>query len=185
VHNLKNSKAATDAEARTKIQDLLARVRRGDDFAMVAQNYSEDSKSASSGGDMGFIPESQLHSETDVYNAIGKLKPGEITEVLPLRRCRPRPPQTYSPNSAARGLSPRLSAPMTDVVMPGMSGREVALRLAKNRPGLRVLYMSGHTDKGIVSDGVLEPGIDLLAKPFTADALLDAVEDALGRPIGD
>ena len=69
--------------------------------------------------------------------------------------------------------------------MPGMSGREVALRLAKNRPGLRVLYMSGHTDKGIVSDGVLEPGIDLLAKPFTADALLDAVEDALGRPIGD
>ena len=74
---------------------------------------------------------------------------------------------------------------LTDVVMPGMSGREVALRLAKNRPGLRVLYMSGHTDKGIVSDGVLEPGIDLLAKPFTADALLDAVEDALGRPIGD
>jgi FixJ family two-component response regulator len=45
--------------------------------------------------------------------------------------------------------------------------------------------MSGHTDKGIVIDGVLEPGIDLLAKPFTADALLDAVEDALSRNIGD
>ena len=74
---------------------------------------------------------------------------------------------------------------LTDVVMPGMSGREVASRLAKNRPGLRVLYMSGHTDKGIVSDGVLEHGIDLLPKPFTADALLDAVEDALARPIGD
>jgi FixJ family two-component response regulator len=40
--------------------------------------------------------------------------------------------------------------------------------------------MSGHTDKGIVHDGVLEPDIEFLAKPFTADALLAAVEKALG-----
>jgi len=53
VHNLKNSKARTEAEAKTKIQDLYARLNRGDDFSMVAQNYSEDSKSASNGGDMG------------------------------------------------------------------------------------------------------------------------------------
>ena len=72
---------------------------------------------------------------------------------------------------------------LTDVVMPGMGGREVATKLAEHRPGLRVLYMSGHADKGIVKDGVLEPGIDLLAKPFTADALLDAVENAMRRPL--
>jgi two-component system cell cycle sensor histidine kinase/response regulator CckA len=68
---------------------------------------------------------------------------------------------------------------LTDVVMPGMSGRDVASKLAAARPGIRVLYMSGHTDKGIVHDGVLEPGIKLLGKPFTAEALLAAVEEGM------
>jgi CheY-like chemotaxis protein len=70
---------------------------------------------------------------------------------------------------------------LTDVVMPGMSGRDVAARLAAARPGIRTLYMSGHTDKGIVRDGVLEPGIEFLAKPFTAEALLAAVDAAMTR----
>jgi signal transduction histidine kinase/CheY-like chemotaxis protein len=69
---------------------------------------------------------------------------------------------------------------LTDVVMPGMSGREVASRLVARIPGLRVLYMSGHTDKGIVHDGVLEPDIEFLAKPFTAEELLSAVAKAMG-----
>jgi peptidyl-prolyl cis-trans isomerase SurA len=83
VHNLKNSKAATDAEARTKIQDLLARVRRGDDFAMVAQNYSEDSKSASSGGDMGFIPESAMgKANPELGKLVMALQPGGISQII-------------------------------------------------------------------------------------------------------
>ena len=73
---------------------------------------------------------------------------------------------------------------LTDVVMPGMSGREVATKLASTAPGLRVLYMSGHTDKGIVRDGVLDPNIDFLPKPFTADALLAAVDNAMTRVAG-
>jgi two-component system, cell cycle sensor histidine kinase and response regulator CckA len=73
---------------------------------------------------------------------------------------------------------------LTDVVMPNMSGHEVAVRLAQTQPGLRVLYMSGHTDKGIVRDGVLEPGIDFLSKPFTGEALLHAVAVAMEQPEG-
>jgi len=74
---------------------------------------------------------------------------------------------------------------LTDVVMPVMSGREVASRLAATQPRIRVLFMSGHTDKGIVRDGVLEPGIDFLAKPFTAESLLSAVSKAMSRDARD
>jgi peptidyl-prolyl cis-trans isomerase SurA len=83
VHNLKNSKAQNDAEARSKIQDLLARLKRGDDFAMVAQNYSEDSKSASSGGDMGFIPESAMgKANPELSKLVLSLQPGGISQII-------------------------------------------------------------------------------------------------------
>jgi peptidyl-prolyl cis-trans isomerase SurA len=60
VRNLKNSKAQNDSEAQSKIKDLEARLQRGEDFGMLAQNYSEDPNSAPNGGDMGMIPESNL-----------------------------------------------------------------------------------------------------------------------------
>ena len=60
VRNLKNSKAQNDAEARIKILDIEGRLKRGDDFGMLAQNYSEDASTAANGGDMGFVPESAL-----------------------------------------------------------------------------------------------------------------------------
>src|SRR5205807_4605765 len=52
--------AQNDKEARTKIEDIGARLKRGEDFGMLAQNYSEDPNSAASGGDMGFVKESDL-----------------------------------------------------------------------------------------------------------------------------
>ena len=68
---------------------------------------------------------------------------------------------------------------LTDVVMPVMNGPEVAARLTAARPEMRVLYMSGHTEKGIVRDGVLQPDIRYLPKPFTSEALLEAVDGIL------
>ncbi len=68
---------------------------------------------------------------------------------------------------------------LTDVVMPGVSGREVAERLAAARPGLRVLFMSGYTDNVIAQRGVLDPGTAFLAKPFTADQLATKVREVL------
>jgi peptidyl-prolyl cis-trans isomerase SurA len=81
--NLQNNKANGEADARKKIQALHSRLESGEDFSAVAMNFSENANFASNGGDMGFIPESQLRADTEVYSAAVKLKPGQITDVLP------------------------------------------------------------------------------------------------------
>ena len=68
---------------------------------------------------------------------------------------------------------------VTDVVMPGMSGRDLAVRLAGQRPEMKVIYMSGYTDDTIVQHGVLEEGILFLQKPFSLDELASVVREGL------
>lgn len=82
--NLQNSKAANDAEAKRKIETLHNRIASGEDFGMLAANFSENPGNAQSGGDMGIVSESQLKAEPDAYAAISKLNPGQVTDVLPL-----------------------------------------------------------------------------------------------------
>lgn len=72
-----------------------------------------------------------------------------------------------------------ISLIVTDVIMPGMSGRELATRIAAFAPNARILFMSGYTDDAIAHHGVLEPGTLLLSKPFTPEVLADRVRDAL------
>jgi CheY-like chemotaxis protein len=68
---------------------------------------------------------------------------------------------------------------LTDVVMPYMSGPELAQRLRSQRPDIRVLYMSGYTDDMLAPHGVLQPDVAFLSKPFTPDLLLRTVQEVL------
>ena len=68
---------------------------------------------------------------------------------------------------------------LTDVIMPGMSGRELADQLRVRRPNLRVLFMSGYTDDAVVRHGMLEPGLAYLEKPFRPTTLLRKVRGVL------
>jgi CheY-like chemotaxis protein len=68
---------------------------------------------------------------------------------------------------------------ITDVVLPGLGGRALAEALSERRPGMRVLYVSGHAEEAIGKRGMLEAGIEFLAKPFTAASLLARVRAVL------
>jgi CheY-like chemotaxis protein len=70
---------------------------------------------------------------------------------------------------------------LTDVVMPGITGKELLERLRPLRPETRVLYMSGYPVDLIDSRGLLEPGLPYVPKPFTPDALAAKVREVLGR----
>src|SRR5436190_1199464 len=70
---------------------------------------------------------------------------------------------------------------LTDVVMPGLNGRELASRLVDLRPDARVIFMSGYTDDAVTRHGVLEPGSAYVQKPFTPDAIARRVREVLDQ----
>jgi two-component system, cell cycle sensor histidine kinase and response regulator CckA len=85
---------------------------------------------------------------------------------------------------AALRVAEQLTRPVdvliTDVVMPGMSGRELSARMCGACPNTKVLYLSGYTEDAIVHEGVLEPGTAFLQKPFTLQALARKMREVLG-----
>jgi len=73
---------------------------------------------------------------------------------------------------------------MTDLIMPGMDGRELADRLLVDRPAMKLLFMSGYTDAAIIHHEGLAAGAPFLQKPFTPDALVRRVREVLDQPPG-
>jgi two-component system, cell cycle sensor histidine kinase and response regulator CckA len=82
--------------------------------------------------------------------------------------------------AAAASYQEKLDLVITDVVMPGMGGREMVKQLIETRPGIKVLYLSGYTEDAIISDGSIEKGTAFLQKPFTLQSLSRKVREVLG-----
>jgi len=93
--NQQNSGAGNEDEALKEIEALHNQLETGADFARTAVNYSQAPNSTSSGGDMGFVPESYVQSDPEVYAAISKLEPGQITPVLPIMQDGAKKPAAY------------------------------------------------------------------------------------------
>ena len=83
VRNLKNDKAQNEEQAKKKIEAIVARLKQGEDFATVAQNFSEDPNSAQNGGDLGFVPESALEkANAELRKAVMAMSPGQVTPII-------------------------------------------------------------------------------------------------------
>jgi two-component system cell cycle sensor histidine kinase/response regulator CckA len=83
--------------------------------------------------------------------------------------------------AVAAGHDGKIDLLLTDVVMPGMSGGELARRLRRQRCGLRVMFMSGYSTEAVATHGVLSPGAVFLQKPFTVEELVGQLRDVLDR----
>jgi CheY-like chemotaxis protein len=79
----------------------------------------------------------------------------------------------------AESFEGKIDILITDVAMPGMSGHELAKRVAASRPGIKILFLSGYTEDAIIHEGVLDPGTAFLQKPFTLQALARKVRAVL------
>jgi ketosteroid isomerase-like protein len=83
VRNLKNSKAQNEKDAKLKIEDIMARLRRNEDFASLAQNYSEDPNTSPNGGDMGFVRESDLEkANPELRKMVISLPPNAVSPII-------------------------------------------------------------------------------------------------------
>jgi two-component system, cell cycle sensor histidine kinase and response regulator CckA len=75
----------------------------------------------------------------------------------------------------------RVALMLTDVIMPGMNGRDLAERATAIQPGMKVIFLSGYTDETIKRHGVLHPAMNYLGKPFSPEALAGKVRSVLDQ----
>ena len=81
--------------------------------------------------------------------------------------------------AGAQGYGERIDLLLTDVVMPGMSGGELATQMVLHHPEMKVLFTSGHTDDVIVHHGVLDEGVSFISKPYSSEGLARKIREVL------
>ena len=74
---------------------------------------------------------------------------------------------------------PEVDLLLTDVGLPGLNGRQLAEQASRCLPGVKILFISGYARNAIVHNGVLDPGVELLPKPFTMDSLARKLDQVL------
>ena len=95
--------------------------------------------------------------------------------------------RVFAASSAQAGLTillqeePKVDLLLTDVVMPGINGRELGRRAQQIRPGIKILYMTGYSRNAVVHQGRLEEGVELLEKPISQAKLALRVRELLDR----
>jgi DNA-binding response OmpR family regulator len=75
----------------------------------------------------------------------------------------------------------KLDLLITDVGLPGLNGRQLADAARKHRPELKVLFMTGYAENATVANGFLEPGMQMITKPFAIEALATRIRDMIER----
>jgi CheY-like chemotaxis protein len=144
-------------------------------FPRVAQAAeSTDIPLATGGGPKGHETILLVEDETAVRELATDILRAEGYEVLPAADAR----QALDMSAAHAG---RIHVLVTDVVMPGTSGRELAEQMLVRRQGIAVVYMSGYTDNAVVQHGVLGRDAVFLQKPFTPDRLTQQVRALLDQ----
>jgi len=133
-------------------------------------------------------PPAEDHDAADSGPAVGTLLVVEDEDVVRTLACDGLAEQGYTVLRAANAAEALRQAEshdgvldllLTDLIMPGMNGEQLYHQLARRRPEMKVVYMSGHAHDVIAHHGVLDPGIPFLAKPFSLAALRRTVREAL------
>jgi CheY-like chemotaxis protein len=126
--------------------------------------------------------------ETGPKGTVLLVEDEDLVRSLAQRVLESRGYRVFAAPSAADALdlhaktSDRVDLVVTDVVMPGLGGRQLAERLRARQPGLRVLFMSGYTTDEVLRQGIEEQEEYFIQKPFTPDGLVRKVRDVLVRP---
>jgi two-component system cell cycle sensor histidine kinase/response regulator CckA len=157
---------------------VYSEVGRGTSFKVYLPRTQEEEEIAAVGAVRAEVPRTGSETILLVEDAEAlRLLIAEILEVGGYRVLPGASPEAAL--AAAEAHAGPIHLLLTDVVMPRMSGREVADRIKASRPTVKIMYMSGYTDEAIGHHGALEPGTHFMQKPFTADALLRKVREVL------